>query len=335
LSWTVSGFKNKPNCLIIDAMIPDSFSEKIDNLLHNVPLGELSRAAESIMKLYREKGQKRPLATRAEHLAYIAYRMPATFGVLSDIFSRIRMIDSTFSPRSLLDLGAGPGTATLACETFFGPLDAATLIEQDRLFCSLGKELHPARPCQWIERAIDEAPLEPFYDLVVASYVLGEMTPAARNRAAARAWAAAHKYLVVVEPGTPEGYRTIMSVRDQLLGDGAHLLAPCPHSLPCPLVGSDWCHFSTRVARSHMHRLIKGAALGWEDEKFSYVLFSRQARTFPGARIIRAPRKHSGFIEFTLCCPDGVAREKSITRKMGNEFKLAKKAEWGDILATQ
>jgi len=312
-------------------MMPESLSEKVEALLHGVPLSALSRAAADLMALYRIPGKKRALAGEAEHLAYIAYRMPATYQVLTHIFSAIRAYDSAFSPQSLLDLGAGPGTATVACEHFFESAPSATLVEQDRTFCSIGKNLCGG---EWIESSIENVAIARTFGLVVASYVCSEMDDAARQYTIEKAWQATDGYCVIVEPGTPDGYRTILSIRDQLLALGAHLIAPCPHSHLCPLSGGKWCHFSARVARSRMHRLIKGGDLGWEDEKFSYVVFSRKPISNPCPRIIGAPKKHSGFLEFELCCPDGLVHAQKITKKEGSRFKLAKKAEWGDILAT-
>jgi len=93
----------------------------------------------------------------------------------------------------------------------------------------------------------------------------------------------------------------------------------------------DWCHFAERLPRSSAHRLAKSSELGYEDEKYSYVVVSRSAVRVPEARILRHPRKHSGHVELELCTPDGLKRE-TISRKNGERYKRARKAEWGDAL---
>uniref|UniRef100_UPI001FEDF9D0 small ribosomal subunit Rsm22 family protein n=1 Tax=Mesorhizobium mediterraneum TaxID=43617 RepID=UPI001FEDF9D0 len=113
---------------------------------------------------------------------------------------------------------------------------------------------------------------------------------------------------------------------------GAHVLAPCPHEAPCPLVPPDWCHFSQRVARSRLHRLAKDADVPWEDEKFIYVAASRQAVAPPQARVIAPPKSGSGKVLLKLCEKDGSADEKLFTKRDGDVFKAARRLDWGDAL---
>ncbi|WP_228984764.1 small ribosomal subunit Rsm22 family protein, partial [Streptomyces sp. DH12] len=129
-------------------------------------------------------------------------------------------------------------------------------------------------------------------DLVTVSYVLNELT--APDRAAlVDAAADAAQAVVIVEPGTPDGYARVIEARDRLIAAGFHVAAPCPHSAACPIVpGTDWCHFSARVSRSSLHRQIKGGTLAYEDEKFSYVAATRRPVTPAPARveILTGPR---------------------------------------------
>ena len=85
----------------------------------------------------------------------------------------------------------------------------------------------------------------------------------------------------------------MLAERDILLREGAFLLAPCPHSGPCPLQSPDRCHFSCRVSRSRLHRMLKGGEAPYEDEKFTYLIFSRTPGT-PTGRIIRRAQRLPG-----------------------------------------
>ena len=164
------------------------------------------------------------------------------------------------------------------------------------------------------------------------TYVLDELAPAAIVKLVDRLWAATGDTLLVVEPGTPTGWRRILDVRAQLTAAGAHLLAPCPHHAPCPLAAPDWCHFSRRVARSRLHRLAKDADVPWEDEKFIYLAASRQAAPEHGSRVLAPPKTGSGKVTLKLCQPDGSAAERLFTKRDGAAFKTARRADWGEAL---
>ncbi|RWP03255.1 small ribosomal subunit Rsm22 family protein, partial [Mesorhizobium sp.] len=112
-------------------------------------------------------------------------------------------------------------------------------------------------------------------------------------------------------------------------------LAPCPHQAPCPLAPPDWCHFSRRVARSRLHRLAKDADVPWEDEKFIYVAASRDGLTSHQARVLAPPKSGSGKVLLKLCRDDGTAAERLFTKRDGADFKLARRLDWGDRLASE
>ena len=91
----------------------------------------------------------------------------------------------------------------------------------------------------------------------------------------------------------------------------------------------DWCHFDQRLERTSLHRQIKSGALGHEDEKFSYVVFSRKPFAAATARIVRHPRKHTGHIQLTLCTLQGLL-DRTIGKSQKEPYRLARKAAWGD-----
>jgi len=164
----------------------------------------------------------------------------------------------------------------------------------------------------------------PPHDLVIAAYSLGEIA----EPLAARLWQAARVALVAIEPGTPRGYALILKVREELLAAGASMVAPCPAATPCPLAAPGWCHFAARVERSSVHRRIKDAALGYEDEKFSYIAVAREPVDLPASRIIRRPRQRPGLIVLETCTSGGV-RTVRAPRSDREAFRAARKASWG------
>lgn len=276
--------------------------------------------------------------TSADRAAYLATRLPATFAANVNVFSELRRLALEIEISSLLDLGAGPGTSLFAAAEVFPALAHATLLENDAQWLQLGRQLagrssQPAvHDAEWLQRDLrDPGELKP-HDLVVISYSLGEIAPASvLEQVLRRAWLSARKFLVVIEPGTRRGFAAVNAARTWLISQNAGILAPCPHKHACPMAAAnDWCHFSQRLERSSDHRKAKGGSLGYEDEKFSYVIATQLDLPTAHARIVRHPRKHSGHVQLALCTPDGVIDKRTVTRSNKDAYKQARKVEWGE-----
>ena len=169
-------------------------------------------------------------------------------------------------------------------------------------------------------------------DLVIASYVVGESAPDRLTLLADAMWSAAAHMLAVIEPGTPAGFLRIRALRAHLVAQGAHVVCPCPHDGACPIVAPDWCHFSQRLNRSRDHRQLKGAALGFEDEKFSYAVFSRHSPARIDARVLAHPRVTKGAIMAKLCVADRIVTEET-PRRDRDAYRVRKSWRWGDAVS--
>ena len=297
-------------------------------------MAQLKDAAKALSLRYREQtGDGAPLLTTdAEALAYALTRMPGTFGAVSAALGEAL---GGFTPHTLLDVGAGMGTASLAAAERL-PLLEVTCLEREGAMRRLGRKLMgQAAPvlqqAKWLEMDLAQGDLPFQADLVVASYVLGEMAEGSRTKALQKLWNAARGMLLLVEPGTPAAFAQLCAARETLLAQGAHLAAPCPHEQPCRLGPGDWCHFSCRVPRSRLHKLLKGGDAPFEDEKFCYLALARFEAGKGRARILRHPQISKGQIRLELCCP---AENKSVVVKKaeGAPYRAARKASWGDAI---
>ncbi|MGZ8695556.1 MAG: small ribosomal subunit Rsm22 family protein, partial [Gaiellaceae bacterium] len=226
----------------------------------------------------------RAARTGAQVAAYLAYRAPATYAAAAAVFRRVAAQRPEWRPRSLLDVGAGPGVAAWAALEAWPSLESVTLVDVEPEMVATGRKLLP--DASWIQGDVSTA--RGLADLALASYVLGEVENVAL--VAAQLWEQAADTIAFVEPGTPAGYRRILDARTAVLEAGGFTIAPCPHDLACPLPPDDWCHFGVRLARSKLHRRAKGVELGYEDEKFSYAVLSREPVPKAAARIIRQPQ---------------------------------------------
>lgn len=292
---------------------------------HSLP--ELKAAAAELSQNYRVLDfhkSRHPLF----HLAYLAVRFPATYHVNRVVLD---MLPNPLNITSFLDLGAGPGTASVAAQDTFPALNEMTLIDSDGQFQKIARTLLDSSKTKLnFEQGLIHRLKGPYAaDVVSMSYVLGELDEGAQDALIQEAWTWAQKYLILIEPGTPHGYGRILRAREHHLAQGAHILGPCPHHNGCPLTGNDWCHFSVRLQRQEYHRRLKGVSLGYEDEKYSYLILSKESATHPKARLIRPPRSLPGRQIFDLCTANGVLR-KTLTKKDGPAFKAAKHLRWGD-----
>jgi ribosomal protein RSM22 (predicted rRNA methylase) len=268
-------------------------------------------------------------------LGYAAFRLPATYAAVTAALEQLRRLRPDWRPRTLLDLGAGPGAGLWAAVGVFDSIELATELDAEPEMLALGRELAAAarqtaiRRATWLSGDVT-APLPGgASDLVLLSYVLTELSAAAVDAVVDRAWAATAGQLVVVEPGTPAGFGRVLRVRDRLVASGGFTTAPCPHDAACPMAGSDWCHFAVRLPRSRTHRAVKQAELGYEDEKFSYVALSRAPTERAPSRVLRHPQIRPGHIRLELCTPTGL-RAAIVTRRDRDAFRRARKTAWGD-----
>jgi ribosomal protein RSM22 (predicted rRNA methylase) len=314
---------------------PVELSQAIEAITADFAPRELARAAAELTTAYRGQRKARPHLDRSHRAAYLITRLPATYAVLARILQECKNRIPDLRVGSMLDLGAGPGTALWAAASQFPELERATLVEDDTEWIAIGQRLAQSSQrsavcaASWHQGSITDGPPSGIYDLVTISYTLNELRPNDIAHVLREAWQRTGKILAIVEPGTPIGFGLIRTVRAELIAEGAFMVAPCPHARECPMPHDNWCHFAERLPRNAEHRHAKSAELGYEDEKFSYVVFAREPAQLPNARILRHPRKHSGHVELELCTKEGLKRE-TVSRKLGKNYKQARKAEWGD-----
>jgi ribosomal protein RSM22 (predicted rRNA methylase) len=316
--------------------LPQALQAGIDAAVAAEDHRAVERAAGELSDAYRSGGTqaKRAARTRVDVAAYLATRAPATFAAAAEVFRQTALARPGWAPTSVLDLGAGPGIAAWAALAAWPGIEAVSLVEAEPEMARAGKKLAEGAPnvlqrARW--DAADVGATATVADLVLVSYVVGELEPAALTRFAAHAWSLASDTLVIVEPGTTAGYERVLAVRNAVIAAGGSTLAPCPHDSPCPLGEGDWCHFVTRLPRSRTHRLAKAAERGFEDEKFSYVVLTRTPHALPGDRVIRRPDLRQGHVVLDLCTAAGLER-RTVSKRDGRAYRGARKTGWGDTL---
>jgi ribosomal protein RSM22 (predicted rRNA methylase) len=318
--------------------LPPDLRGALAQLAVGVSRKDLAARAAAQSQTYRAGGSSRDIRSRDDALAYAFSRMPATYAAAIAVFNMLHEV-SDLAPRSLLDIGAGPGTAAFAALQAYPSLADIRLVEANPMMRTLGNELiaqseHSALRAASYGALPDRDASEPAADIVTASYVAGEIAPGERAAFARTLWAATAQALVVIEPGTPAGYERIMQLRSLLIAQGAHVAAPCPHDDDCPLTAPDWCHFAKRLPRSRDHLQVKGVDVPFEDEKFSYVVLVRLPPIRIDARVLAPPVVTKGAVTAKLCTADGLVHE-IVARRDGATYRRNKSWRWGDAVDRQ
>ncbi len=325
----------------MDVALPPDLRRALDALAQGRSQRELARRSEALSRRYRTGAASREAIRSADDaLAYAMTRLPATFAAAATALAAVHAMRPDFAPRTLVDAGAGPGSAAFAAAQEFAMLGKALLIDDNPHLRALGLRLAecaraaPGTTAYLGGDLLAALAIAAPADLVIASYVIAEIAPGLLGRVADALWKPTDQMLVVIEPGTPAGFARIRALRAHLIAQGAHVVAPCPHDGACPIVDPDWCHFSQRLARSRAHRQVKGADLSYEDEKFSYVALAREPlarESAPrmGARVLAHPRVGKAEVSAKLCTPAGIVTSTA-PRREAARYKAQKAWRWGD-----
>jgi ribosomal protein RSM22 (predicted rRNA methylase) len=316
--------------------LPAELRAALDAKLQGLSRADAAPRAALISQTYRDGGGSGAIRTDTDALAYALVRMPATYAAVTASLNALREITPDFAPASLLDIGAGPGTATWAAAEAFSSLRGFTLLDANAALRTLALDLaHDSSRLRDItyrrggaRAALADA--EPA-DLVVASYVIAELGDAERTALTELMWAKTRDTLLIVEPGTPAGYARMLALRRQLVASGAHVAAPCPHDAECPLAAPDWCHFTQRLPRLRAHKQLKSAELPYEDEKFIYVALTRASLASRRVRVLAQPVVTKIAVTTKLCTIDGVVSTNTPRRDREGYARL-RKHRWGDVV---
>jgi ribosomal protein RSM22 (predicted rRNA methylase) len=324
---------------MISPTLPAELKAALDGKLQGFSRTEAAYRSERISTSYRSGGGSGTIKSDADALAYALARMPATYAAVAASLNALTGMTPNLAPETLLDVGAGPGTASWAAAEAFPSLQDFTLLDANatlsRLALELARGSSRLADCRYLPGdAGDNLTEVAQADLVVASYVIGELSDAAQRRLTEAMWAKARQALIVIEPGTPAGYARILSLRQQLIAAGAFVAAPCPHEKPCPLIAPDWCHFSQRLPRSQAHRQIKGADVPFEDERFIYVALTRTPPATRASRVLAPPDVGKAEITAKLCTKHGVELAE-VPRRDKAAYAGARRWRWGDAVIAE
>ena len=313
---------------------PQDIKRAIEEEANNYSISTLKTLSKKISKNYleRTKDGENFINDEREVLVYALTRMPATFGAISFALEKgLELIDDNIN--SVIDLGSGTGSGILAAKSLISNKIPMFCVEKEVEMINFSKKYVSNDLVNYHQSEIKNLVVKDTYDLVMASYVLNELSDIEKQDALSKIISLTNKYILIVEPGTPENYKQMLIYRDYLLGEGFNIVAPCPHNGKCPITENDWCHFLTRVQRSKLHKLLKDGDAPYEDEKFTFLFMSKLPLVKKvDDRILRHPIVHKGNISIITCNKDCSIKQYLFTKKDKVKYKASKKLSAGDLL---
>ncbi|MGE3976658.1 MAG: small ribosomal subunit Rsm22 family protein [Nitrospira sp.] len=284
--------------------------------------------------------------------AYLQYFLPVNLAKIQ------LLLDEMPAPEpverfSVLDIGSGPGTGTLAVLDWWHQQKLSSALSVTAVDRSSGALRQAGllwdRSCQeagiqeaslqtyeldlerraWLERVRQNGP----FDLVILANCLNEIFADADDPVMARttfvdealALVAPHGTMMIVEPALRETSRALHQVRDRLLEEKCcTIYSPCLHEQNCPALTKpdDWCHeeraWEPPVSIQEIDEevgFIKDAL------KFSYLLLRKDGKTIverqPDVyRVVSELRELKGEKRVWLCNEHG-------RQEVGRQDRLA------------
>ena len=328
--------------------LKEELENKIEEIVNkDFDIRNLKDISERISDKYmnEERSAKTLLSSKEDVVAYSLFRMPATYAAISKVFEYMNEIyDFKNELFSMVDIGSGTGSSQWASLDYFD-INDFYLLERDKNMIDLSKELFSInvendrfKNINFYQKDFlnlnDEEYKSLNKDLCITSYMINEFTSDKKEDIINSLINLTGKVLVVIEPGTPEGFNNIKIVKKLAVEKGLKTIAPCVfYDGECNLPKDEWC--KVRVERSKIQKYIKSGSLGYEDEKFSYIVLVKEElynkiKRNNKLRILRHPNISSGLVRLKVCDDTGKIFEDIITKKDKDLFKEIKKKRMGD-----
>lgn len=227
----------------------------------------------------------------------------------------------------MIDLGAGPGTYSLAWKAL-GAGSEVYQVETSELMRKQGKKiwdglyqekLSQGQRWEWkVEKGF-----------LLFGHSMNEMGV---NEAVRYIEAINPDHILFIEPGTKNFFPEMLKMRDYLLANGFNVLYPCPKPERCPMKNSeDWCHQFVHVKQdAEVERLSQMARLDRKLLPLTVQAFSRSFKpSNPEERLVRVLPETKFSFEWEVCHNNNLERYQVMKRNLSRQ----EEKELGSILA--
>jgi ribosomal protein RSM22 (predicted rRNA methylase) len=219
---------------------------------------------------YSDKDGKRDSAIHPvlygpdEVLAAFKFRLFPNYAVTKRVLQETKSLVGSFEPKRVVDFGIGCGSASAAALDVWSDIDwvhgtdsSATMREGSKAL--LDEYLKETKGSTRLTQSahLSAADSSSSFDLALFTYTATELPHAISTLAVAALLfekLSPGGLFVMIEPGTPDGFTSVRTVRNMLLdvaGEECNIIAPCTHHGPCPLEG----YIQRPPAKKHNHQL--------------------------------------------------------------------------------
>ncbi|MCX6782788.1 MAG: methyltransferase domain-containing protein [Candidatus Levybacteria bacterium] len=324
--------------------LPEDLERIIAKILQQENSNEWIQGARLLHSRYMDDriNNKEIINGMRDALSYLALRLPATYSQSISAIDNVAEIIPSWMPKTMLDIGSGPGAGVIAAKEIFPSLEEAVCLDQNSDFISIGRkifeELNMPINITWkkgdMTRGIGAE--KPMYDLILVSNVLNEISPIQREKLLGFAYNHCSGILLIIEPGTPTGCGIVQTASVNF----SHT------SLVAPYIGNNiisrpdfWLHFSQKFTRPEFQRRVRQnmrdsslMASDWEDSKYSYVAIGKiPAEVLPWGRCVGPVKLMNGYLEVPILTKDFL-KEIKIMKRHRSQYIFAKKLKWGQII---
>jgi len=269
--------------------------------------------------------------------AYVAYYLPANLSKIHTPLHELSLHGGTLCAREtirVLDLGCGPGTASLGLLEYFAQHHGKTMLEftavdqvsgnlkeAEALFLLFRNRHAVEASFKTIQSDIAGVlhAVHGHFDVIVLSNVVNELFGQDEGRIKKRVGIVAEimkRFLteegscIIIDPALRETSRDLLQVRDGLLDQGLHVYSPCLAGGRCPALANpkDWCHQDIPWDPPLLVQEIDAlTGLRKDSLKFSYLVMRKDGRSLADIcgtsafRVVSDPLVSKGKRELFLC----------------------------------
>ena len=312
-------------------ILPVHIQQKVNELFAGLNKEKLVSKREQLTLKYKtsQAVNKSIFESNEDSAVYAISRMPSTYAVIYTLLSDLINQGKLKNISTIFDIGSGTGAGFFACKELFGENVQVSLFERDNNMIQIFEQFETGVSVQKFDFLKDT--IKEKADLVMSNYVFSELNEDGRRLALQKMLDSSNKYVLICDTGTPRTYENFMKLKKLVFDKGYSVLAPC-NSEKCGLK-NDYCQFYARVERSSLMKMSKQAELSYEDEKYFYLLISKEqsSEKTREMRVIRRPQIKTNFVELRLCSGLGVVDEK-YTKKDKEAYKKAKKIKINETI---